>query len=74
MTTSILRLPQVKTRTGMSRSAIYAAIKAGSFPAPLSLGARADGWLDSAVDEWIISRPRSGGIVGRHAPVAGVEQ
>ena len=56
MTISILRLPQVKTRTGLSRSSIYAAVKAGAFPAPVSLGARAVGWLDSTITDWIEMR------------------
>jgi prophage regulatory protein len=53
---NIIRLPQVKQRTGLSRSTIYALIKAGKFKAPISLGARAIGWLDSDVDEFISAR------------------
>lgn len=53
---TIIRLPQVKQRTGISRSSIHAFIKAGSFPRPISLGARAVGWLDSEIDCWIDSR------------------
>jgi prophage regulatory protein len=53
--TSILRLPQVKQRTGLSRSTIYARIKEGRFNAPISLGARAVGWLASDVDAFIAS-------------------
>lgn len=60
MTTSILRLPQVKTRTGLSRSSIYAAVKAGTFPAPIALGAHAVGWLDATITEWIATRPTAG--------------
>ena len=56
MSSTILRLPQVKARTGLGRTSIYAAVKAGSFPAPVSLGARAVGWLDSAITEWIDQR------------------
>ena len=56
MSQSILRLPQVKARTGISRSSIYAAIKKGTFPAPISLGVRAVGWLDSSITEWINGR------------------
>lgn len=54
-TDTILRLPQVKQRTGLSRSTIYARIKAGQFNAPISLGARAVGWLASDVDAFIES-------------------
>jgi len=52
----ILRLPQVKTRTGLSRSSIYAAVKRGDFPQSVSLGLRAIGWLASDVDKWIETR------------------
>ena len=50
MTRNILRLPTVKTRTGLSRSTIYLRISEGSFPKPISLGARAVGWPDNEVD------------------------
>lgn len=53
---SILRLPDVKQRTGLSRSSIYNAINAGVFPRHVSLGARAVGWLSNDIDEWIASR------------------
>ena len=59
MTASVLRLPQVKARTGLSRSSIYAAVKLGTFPAPIALGERAVGWLDSTIDDWITTRPTS---------------
>lgn len=51
---TILRLPQVKARTGLSRSTIYSRIAQGSFPKPVPLGgARAVGWLEAQVDNWI---------------------
>lgn len=50
MANTILRLPAVKTRTGLSRSTIYLRVSGGSFPRPVSLGARAVGWLESEVD------------------------
>ena len=53
MATTILRLPAVKTRTGLSRSTIYLHVSDGSFPRPVSLGARAVGWIESDVEEWI---------------------
>jgi prophage regulatory protein len=52
----ILRLPAVKSRTGLSRSTIYLRIAAGNFPKPISLGARAVGWLDSEIDAWLASQ------------------
>lgn len=56
MIQSILRLPDVIQRTGLSRSTIYKAIKTGSFPDRVSLGPRAMGWFASDIEEWIISR------------------
>jgi prophage regulatory protein len=53
---TILRLPQVKIRVGLSRSSIYLAISHGTFPKPVSLGARAVGWLESEVDAWLSQR------------------
>ena len=51
--TNILRLPAVKARTGLSRSTLYSRISEGTFPAPIALGARAVGWLESDVDDWL---------------------
>jgi prophage regulatory protein len=56
MTNVILRLPAVRQRTGLSRSTIYQRVVQGTFPAPISLGARAVGWLESEVDDWIASK------------------
>lgn len=52
----ILRLPQVKIRTGLSRSSIYSAIQQGTFPPPVHLGVRSVGWIDSAITDWIDNR------------------
>jgi prophage regulatory protein len=52
----ILRLTQVKARTGRSRSSIYADIKAGRFVAPINIGPRAVGWLAHEIDAWIAAR------------------
>ena len=56
MSTTILRLPTVKDRTGLSRSTIYLRMSQGSFPKPISLGGRAIGWLENEIDEWIVER------------------
>ena len=50
---SILRLPAVKTITGLSRSTIYMRISQGTFPKPVSLGGRAVGWLEAEVQGWL---------------------
>ena len=53
---TILRLPAVKVRTGLSRSTIYLRIAEGSFPTPVSLGGRAVGWIDAEIDAWLAER------------------
>lgn len=55
MVTTILRLPEVKARTGLSRSTLYLRISQSTFPAPISLGGRAVGWVESEVNDWIAS-------------------
>lgn len=44
MTYHILRLPDVKAATGLSRSTLYLRITHGVFTHPVSLGGRAVGW------------------------------
>ncbi len=51
-----LRLPEVLARTGLSRSTIYVRLDQGRFPRAVSLGARAVGWIEAEVDEWIRER------------------
>jgi prophage regulatory protein len=55
---SLLRLPQVEARTGLKKSAIYAGMKAGTFPACVKLGPRAAAWPLSAIEAWIAERIR----------------
>lgn len=56
MNDRILRRPEVQTRTGLSRSTIYAMLAEGAFPAPVRLGARAVGWPESEIAAWLESR------------------
>ena len=49
----VLRLKQVKNRTGLSRSGIYQKMADGEFPASISLGLRAVGWVESEIDTWV---------------------
>jgi len=41
---AILRLPQVKSQSGYSRSTIYLRISQGLWTKPVNLGARSVGW------------------------------
>ena len=56
MANIILRLPAVKSRTGLSRSTIYLRISKGEFPPPISLGGRAVGWLEDDIESWFQDR------------------
>jgi prophage regulatory protein len=62
MQTTIIRLPIVKDRTGLSRSTIYLRISEGTFPKPISLGSRAVGWIESEINEWLKQRIESSRI------------
>jgi len=53
MAITILRLPAVKERTALSRSSIYLRISKNEFPASISLGGRAVGWLEEDIDKWL---------------------
>ncbi len=50
---SLIRLPKVKQRTGLSRSSIYLRASLGTFPRPVPLGRRAVAWVSSEIDKWI---------------------
>ena len=50
---NVLRLPEVISQTGLSRSAIYQRVADGSFPKQFSLGGRAVGWEESSIQNWI---------------------
>ena len=70
MANAILRLPLVKARTGLSRSTIYLRIAEGLFPKPVSLGARAVGWLEADIEGWLTERveiSRAANALPRHA-------
>lgn len=54
MASKILRLPEVIEKTGFSRGTIYLRIATESFPAAISLGGRAVGWVESELDDWIV--------------------
>lgn len=48
----MFRLPEVISVTGLSRSAVYAQIKAGLFPRPVKLSARAVAWPLEDIERW----------------------
>ena len=54
---TILRRKQVEARTGLARSTIYDRLRTDpAFPKPVSIGARAVGWIESEVQQWLDSQ------------------
>lgn len=53
MSARLIRMKEVITKTGLSRSRIYQYIGEGRFPASVSLGGRSVCWIESEVDKWI---------------------
>lgn len=67
-TLTILRRKQVEARTGLSRSTIYAKLRRNpkrphdydpTFPVPVSIGAKAVGWIESELDDWLVAQIRN---------------
>ena len=56
MADKLNRRPDVETRTGLSRSTIYAWMKDGRFPKPVKLGARIVAWRESDITDWLKAR------------------
>lgn len=56
---TFLRLQSVKSKTGLSKSAIYADMKEGAFPSPYRIGDRSVAWKSTEIDEWIESRVKT---------------
>jgi len=56
MAYEILRLPQVKQRTGLPVSTIYAYIAQDRFPKQIKLSERSVGWLADEIDAWVKQR------------------
>lgn len=56
MSYTILRLPVVIERTGLSRSSIYLRMSNDEFPHSVSLGGRAVGWLEEDIEAWLTAK------------------
>lgn len=56
MSVHILRLPEVKNITGLSRSAIYDLISQKKFPKQIKLTSRSSGWILSEINQWLDDR------------------
>jgi prophage regulatory protein len=52
----LIRLPEVKRRTGISRSLIYRLIQEGTFPQKIPLVGITVAWSSADIDQWINER------------------
>jgi len=52
----LLRLPEVKATTGLSKSSIYARIAEGTFPKRIQLGQRFVVWVEADIQTWLMSK------------------
>ena len=51
----LIRLPEVISRVGLKRSAIYQRMSEGRFPKSRSLGGKCTVWIEAEIDAWINS-------------------
>ena len=72
MSAVLLRLPQVLARVGLKTTRLYQLVGDREFPAPVRIGERSVGWVESEVESWLqarISQPRvairTSGVVAR---------
>ena len=54
--TTLIKLPEVRAKTGLSRSHLYALAQQGLFPKQVKLTERSSAWVESEVQGWIDSR------------------
>jgi len=54
--TQLLKMPEVRAKTGLSRSHLYSLAQNGEFPKPLKLSERSSAWVESEVEGWIEDR------------------
>ena len=52
----MLRRPAVEAMTGLGRSSIYDLMSRGKFPRPIKLTAKAVGWPESVIQDWLEER------------------
>lgn len=52
----VLRLPQVRERTGLSKMTIGRLEKAGGFPKRIRLGENSVGWAEHEIEAWLAGK------------------
>ena len=49
-------ISSVREMTGLSESALYRAVSAKTFPAPLKLGPKSNRWIRQEIEAWFAAR------------------
>ena len=52
----VLRVDEVRKRTGLSRTTLWRLERRGAFPAHRQLSPGAVGWIEAEVEAWILGR------------------
>jgi prophage regulatory protein len=52
----VIRPNRAAERVGLSLSTVWRLVRAGDFPAPIRLSARAVGWTEVSIETWLASR------------------
>jgi prophage regulatory protein len=55
----ILRLKEVKEKSGLSDTTIWRERKAGRFPEPIKITDRLNGWPESVIRAWVAEKKRA---------------
>lgn len=64
--TRYLRIAEVVSKTGVSRSTIYELMSKGEFPMARRLTSRTVGWDDGEIDAWMTTRQTAPIKLGAH--------
>ena len=59
MAIQMVRLKDVCTLTGLSKTSIYRMEKEGQFPSRVKIGKRSVAWYSSDIDEFLNTRPNA---------------
>jgi prophage regulatory protein len=49
----IIRIAEVRRRTGLTRSTLYRKVSTGTFPGKVRISTRCVGWRESDVEAWL---------------------
>lgn len=61
MTESLLTISEVGARVRLAKPTIYKLMNKGQFPRPIRVGAARVFWPEGEIEDYLASRPRSGG-------------